>query len=113
MTRITQREWESEDHTGTPEQLGGFLFSFVMIGGLWFGAIFTWSAGLGMSSLPFIIAGAIVGGFLGFISGAVVASQTSRLRAREMQAGASLSLIPLAILVTLVGLVVWLLRTVI
>ena len=113
MRRITQREWESADRAGTADRFVGFLFSFVPIGGLWFGAILTWGAALGISILPFIVAGAAVGGFLGFSSGAVVARQSSRVRAEHMTTAAWLTFIPLALLVTGVGIVVWVVRAVV
>ena len=104
-----RNEWSREDEQSSAGQIGAFLSGLFWIGGFWFVAIFFWSVALDQWQLQFLLAATLGGGIVGLIGGLVIGTQTSKTRAREMKFGSAAITAP-AILIFLIGLVVWVVR---
>ena len=109
----TRHDFERANRQSNADQIAGVISSFLQIGGVWFFAIFIWSVAFDAWRIPLLIAGAIVGGFLGLTTGLVVGGQSSKLRAREMRFASSMMLFPPALLIFSAGLVTWAIRSII
>ena len=90
MDKITPEQWRQLDHQTTGQQFGAFVGTFILIGGMWFGAIMVWSLATGLSTTGFLIAAVAVGGVIGFISSAAIAFHTSRTQTKSLRMGAML-----------------------
>ena len=93
------------------QTLGGAIYLFISrifwVGGLWFASIYIWSVAFDVWPTVFLILGLIVGLLFGIISGGTVASQTSKIRANQMKFASSYMMLPPALVILVLGLIVW------
>ena len=94
-------------HEGLPELIGGMLGSLIFIGGGVFGNCVLWSLAVGTGLSSGLLAGGIFGSVAGIFFG------LSTFGSQDARQAASLMLTPVAVVLAIIGVVVWVVKSLI
>jgi len=111
--KINREQWEQIDSLDTSEKIGGFIWGFFGLGGMWFLAVSSWGVATGTGMKPVLIAAAIVGLIFGLLAGGAISSNKSRVRAHASSGGATMMYMMITVPAILLAAVVWIVRQVI
>lgn len=101
-----------DSRVSSGEAIANCLGTLILLGGFILLTVFIWSLALNGDVKSWLIGGAIAGVVIGGFNGLVVANQGTHARANDMKAGSSMFFIPLSIIASVIGGLVWLVRSV-